>query len=157
VSTYQWLLALHVTGAFFLVGGAAIAGIFNVIALRRERPSEVALFLGLIRFAVPFIGIGGFLTLVLGLWLVHNHHYSYGASWVWASVVLWMIGMALGGRGGRRQDRARVLATRLAAEGDASDDSLRALLHDRAAITMSYGSGVMFLLVLVLMVWKPGS
>ncbi len=157
MSTYQWLLALHVTGAFFLVGGSTMAGILNVVALRRDRPSEAASLLGLVRFAVPFIGIGALLTLVLGLWLVHDRDYSYGAFWVWAAVVLWVIGMALGGRGGRRQEKARELATRLAGEGDKPDDELRTVLHDRAGIAMSYGAGAAFLLVLVLMVWKPGS
>src|SRR5262249_46503248 len=81
LSTYQWLLALHVTGAFLLVGGSVAAGVLSTMALKRERPSEVALFLGLVRAAVPAIGLGSLLTLVLGLWLVHEAHYSYGDFW----------------------------------------------------------------------------
>ena len=67
-----------------------------MFAQRQERPSEVAFFFGVVRLAVPAIGIGAVLTLVLGLWLVHHRGYSYGAFWVWAAVVLWAVGMALG-------------------------------------------------------------
>jgi hypothetical protein len=89
--------------------------------------------------------------------MVHHFDFSYGDFWVWASVILWAIAMALGGRGGRMQESARVLAQRLAAEGDTPSSELRAILHDPRATAMSYGSGVLILLILVLMVWKPGS
>src|SRR5439155_18494845 len=112
---------------------------------------------GLVRFAVPAIGIGAALTLVLGLWLVHHRGYSYGGFWVWAAVVLWAVGMALGGRGGRTQDEVRKLAQRLAAEGDAPSAELRARVREPIPNAMSGGAGVAFLLILVLMVWKPGA
>ncbi|HVS85520.1 MAG TPA: DUF2269 family protein [Gaiellaceae bacterium] len=153
----QWLLAFHITGGFLLLGGAVAAGALNVLALRAQKPSEIALLLGLVRFVVPLIGLGALLTLVLGLWLVHHDGFSYGAFWVWAAVVLWVIGNALGGRGGRIQERAREEAQRCAAEGDVSTDRLRELLRDPAGNAMSWGSGVAILLVLVLMIWKPGS
>jgi len=157
VSTYGWLLALHVTGAFLMIGGSAAAGILTVFAQRQERPSDVALFFGLVRFAVPAIGIGAALTLVLGLWLVHHRGYSYGEFWVWAAVVLWGLGMGLGGRGGRKQDEVRRLAQRLAGEGDAPSAELRARAREPIPTAMSWGAGVAFLLVLVLMIWKPGA
>ena len=42
MSTLQWLLALHVTGAFFLLGGVIFATILSVLGQRAERPSELA-------------------------------------------------------------------------------------------------------------------
>jgi hypothetical protein len=42
VSGYQWLLMLHVTGAFFLLGGSLIAALLHLLALRSNRPSEIA-------------------------------------------------------------------------------------------------------------------
>lgn len=157
MSTYHWLLALHVTGAFFLVGGSVMAATLNVLALRSTVPSEAAQLLRLIRTAVIVIGVGVVLTLVLGLWLVHQVGYSYGAFWVWGAIVLWVISSALGGIGGGHQTKARKLAERLAAEGDTPSDELRALLRDRRANAMSYGAGLATLLILVLMFWKPGS
>ena len=157
LNTYDWLLALHVTGAFFLVGGSVMAGTLHVLALRSTLPSESAQLLRLIRTTVIFIGIGAVLTLVLGLWLVHNVGYSYGAFWVWGAIVLWLISNALGGIGGRQQQQARVLAERLAAEGDTPSNELRALLRDPRGNAPSYVAGVATLLILVLMIWKPGA
>lgn len=153
----QWLLAFHVTGAFLLLGGGIAAGILNALAWRAERPSEIALLLRLIRRTVPLIGVGAVLTLVLGLWLVHRDGFSFGAFWIWAAIVLWVIGNALGGRGGRLQAKTREEAERCATNGDESTDRLRELIRDPAGNALSWGSGLAMLLVLVLMIWKPGS
>jgi uncharacterized membrane protein len=157
LNTYDWLLALHVTGAFFLVGGSVMAGTLHVLALRSTLPSESAQLLRLIKTTVIFIGIGSVLTLVLGLWLVHNVGYSYGAFWVWGAIVLWVISNALGGIGGRQQEKARVLAERLATDGDSPSSELRALLRDPRGNAPSYVAGAATLLILVLMIWKPGA
>jgi hypothetical protein len=55
------------------------------------------------------------------------------------------------------QAKAREEAERCAAEGDVSSDRLRELLRDPVANALSYTSGIAILLVLVLMIWKPGS
>jgi hypothetical protein len=59
---YEWLLFLHVTGAFLFPGGTVVAGVLNVAALRRERPSEIAVLLRLIGRTVIGFGIGFFLV-----------------------------------------------------------------------------------------------
>jgi hypothetical protein len=64
---------------------------------------------------------------------------------------------ALGGMGGRVQTRARELAERLAAEGDTPSAELTALACDRRANVFNYGAGLATLLILVLMIWKPGA
>ena len=157
MTTAQWLLMLHVTAAFFFVGGSVAAGILNVLAIRSERPSETAYLLRLIRFTLPAIGIGSIGALVFGIWLWHEQGYSLGAAWIWISLVLWVIANALGGRGGRHQERARELAERLGVSGDASNDELRALLNDPKGNAMSWLAGAATILILVLMIWKPGS
>jgi len=159
VSTYDWLLFFHVTGAFSLVGGTVVAGFLTIAALRHERPSEVAALLGLIRISLPFIYAGVALTLVFGLVLVHEagQGYSYGDTWVVAAIVLWVAANALGGMGGKRQEEVRRLARRLAAEQDASSDELHTRLRDRVGLALSFGSGVAVFAVLALMIWKPGS
>ena len=55
--------------------------------------------------------------------------------------MLWVVANALGGIGGRHQERARELAERLAAEGDATTDELRALLRDPKGNAMSWLAG----------------
>jgi uncharacterized membrane protein len=157
VDRYDWLLFLHVTGAFLLLGGAVVAGVFNVAALRRERPSEISLLLGLTRWAVVSISVGLLLTLGFGLWLVHQVGYGWGEAWVVTSLILWVVSGFLGDRGGRLQRETRALAERLAAEGDAPSAELRARLRDPVAMALSWSSGLAALAILALMIWKPGA
>jgi uncharacterized membrane protein len=157
VSTYDWLLFLHVTGGFLVIGGIVAAAVFNLAAQGRERPSEVALLFGLTRVCVVSIMVGMTVVLVFGLWLVHDAGYGYGDGWIVGSLVLWLVANALSGAGGRRDREARVLAERLAAEGDAPSPELRARLRDPATLALSYGGGIAALAILVLMIWKPGA
>jgi uncharacterized membrane protein len=159
VSKYDWLLFFHVSGAFLLVGGSVMAAALNISALRRERPSEIAVLLGLTRVAVIAIYAGVLLTLVFGLWLVSASPfgYSYGDAWVIAALVLWVYGNAAGGAGGRREDETRKLAERLAGEDDAPSAELNTRMRDPVTLALEYSSGLAILLILVLMIWKPGA
>jgi uncharacterized membrane protein len=157
VSTAQWLLMLHITAAFFLVGGSVAAGVLNTLAIRAGRPSETAYLLRLVRVTLPVIGIGTAGALVFGIWLWHELAFSIGAAWIWISLALWVVANALGGIGGKHQEKARELAERLAGAGDASTDELKALLRDRKGNALSWLAGAAILAILVLMIWKPGS
>jgi uncharacterized membrane protein len=156
MTLFDWLLFLHITGAFFLIGGIVVAGILNVAAIARDRPSEVATLFGLIRYVVPLIGLGLLLTLAIGLWLVHEAGLDYGAGWIVAAIVLWVVASALGNIDGRYQRATGELAQRLAAEGDGPSDELRARLRNPLALAISYASGLMAFAVLAIMIWKPG-
>jgi uncharacterized membrane protein len=157
VNTYQWLLVFHVTGAFLLLGGGALAAALNLAALARERPSEILLLFGLIRIAVVSIIVGALLAFVFGLWLVHEAGYGYGDGWVVAALLLFILGNAMGGIGGRRDERTARFAQQLVAAGDAPSPELRARVRDRLSLALSYGSGVLLVVVLALMIWKPGA
>lgn len=157
MSKYDWLLFLHVTGAFLLIGGTLTAATFNLAAMRRERPSEIALLFGLTRVAVAAIYAGVLLTIVFGLWLVHVRGYGYGDAWVVAALVLWVVANALGGIGAKRAEGTRHLAEQLSTAGDVASPELRARLRDPATNLMLYASGAAILAILVLMIWKPGA
>ena len=157
MSTYQWLLVFHVTGAFLLLGGGAIAAALNLSALGRERPSEIVLLFGLIRIAVVAISVGTALAFVFGLWLVHEAGYGYFDGWVIAAFVLLIVANALGGAGGKRDQATAKLARELAAAGDAPSPELKARVRDPISLTLSYGSGLVLIAILALMVWKPGA
>jgi uncharacterized membrane protein len=141
------------------MGGGVIAAALNLAALGRERPSEIVLLFGLIRFAVASILIGGLLALVFGLWLVSESpwNYSYGDGWVVAALVLFVLGNALGGAGGRRDERTAAYARELVAAGDAPSAELRARVRDPISLALSYGSGLILIAILALMIWKPGT
>ena len=155
MSTYQWLLVFHVTGAFLLLGGGAFAASLNLMALGRDRPSDIVLLFGLIRIAVVAISIGTLLAFVFGLWLVHEARFGYGDGWVIAAIVLLIAANALGGIGGRRDEQTAKLARELAAAGDAPSADLRARVRDPISLALSYGSGLLLVAVLALMIWKP--
>lgn len=157
MSTYQWLIALHVSGAFLLLGGAVLAGAFNVSALRSERPSEIALFLGLTRIAVVAIALGALMTLVIGFWLVGDQDYSFSEAWLVFSLILWFVAVGAGQAGGVRDKQTRLLAEELAAGSNEPTPELRARLRDPRTLALSYGSGIALVVVLALMIWKPGA
>ncbi len=149
------LLFLHLVFAFVFVSGAVVAGVLQIAALRRERPSEVALLLRTIRIAVLLVVVGGLGALAFGLALVGHKRIGFGTGWVSASLALWVAAMVLGGLGGRTARHTRYLAERLAAEGDRPTDELRALVRHRPSMLLSYASTAAIAAILVLMVWKP--
>jgi uncharacterized membrane protein len=157
VSTYYWLLVFHITGAFLLLGGGAFAAALNLSALGREKPSEIVLLFGLIRLAVAAIAVGTLLAFVFGLWLVHEAGFGYGDGWVVAAIVLFLAANALGGIGGRRDENTARLARELVAAGDAPSTELRARVRDPISLALSYGSGLLLVAVLALMIWRPGA
>ncbi len=159
MSKYDWLLFLHITGAFLLAAGAVTAGTLNVAAQFKARPSEIALLLELTRFAVYAIIAGALMTLGFGLWLVDAAPYGYGfgQSWVIAALVLWVLGNVLGEAGGRRDRKTHELAARLAGEGNQPSTELKARLRDPITLFLSYGSGAVVMAILAIMIWKPGS
>lgn len=157
MSHIDWLLLIHVGGAFAVLAGAVLAVVLNVAALRRERPSEIALLLGLTRVAAALIVLGMLVTLGFGIWLVADTEYSFGDGWLSASLALWVAALVLGSLGGRRDRETRALAERRAADGNEPTQELHARLRDPLSLLLSYGSGVAVVAILVLMIWKPGS
>jgi uncharacterized membrane protein len=157
VSKYEWLLFLHVTGAFLFLGAAVVAVVLNVAALRRNRPSEIALLLRLIAQTTVGFVVGLLLLLVFGLWLVHEAGYGYGDGWIVAALVLFVLSNVFGAVGGERAKPARELAERLAAEGDKPSAELTARVRDPIVLFLDYGAALLAFAVLVLMIWKPGA
>jgi uncharacterized membrane protein len=145
----------HILGAMLFVAGIVVAGVAFEAARRQRRPSEIALLLGLTRVGVVLVAVGTVLAGVFGLWLVHLGKWGYGAGWVDASIVLFLVVIGLGGVGGRRPKEARLLASRLAEQDVASDSELRALLDDRVSRAENYGSLLLVLVIIALMVFKP--
>ena len=160
MDTYEWLLVFHVTGAFLMLGGGIIAATLNFAAARRNRrPSEVAFLFGLIRIAVVPIVLGALLAFVFGLWLVHEapFGYSYGDGWVITAVVLLILSSAMGSIGGRRDEQTAKFARELAERGDEPSEELLSRVRNPVALALSYGSGVLLIAILAIMMWKPGA
>lgn len=155
MTAYHWLLFLHLLGAFAFVSGAVVAGTLQLAAMRRERPSEIAMLLGLGRVGVALVGLGSLMTLGFGIALADHLGLGLAPAWIQAALGLWVASMALGGTGGRGTRHARELAERLAADGDRSSPELLALVRDRRALWLSNASGLLVVAIVVLMVWRP--
>ena len=95
------------------------------------------------------------MLLGFGLWLVHLGGFGYGDGWIDAALVLFVAAIALGAVGGQRPKQARLLASRLAAEGQSASAELRALLDDRLSRAANYLAAGIAVAILVLMVFKP--
>ena len=154
---YEWLIFLHVTGAFLFLGALVVAVVLGVTAQRRERPSEIALLFKLTaRMGVVF-GVGFALLLIFGLWLVQVAGHSFRDGWVIAALALFVLAMALGGIAAPRDKATLQLAEELAAAGDQPSPALRARLRDPVTLALGNGSALAALAVLALMIWKPGA
>ena len=159
MSKYEWLLFLHVSGAFLFLG-AAVASLFFLIAAQlRRRPSEAAFLLRVQSFGVigAAFAVGGLLLLVFGLWLVDDAGYGYGDGWVVWSLILFIASSVFGGVGGTRIKPARATAERLAASGDEPSRELKAAMWKPWLIIWNYGAALLAFGVLALMIWKPGA
>jgi uncharacterized membrane protein len=156
--TVDWLLLFHLLGALLFFGGASAAAIGQLEALRRRRPSEVALLLGTTRWGVALVGIGALATIVFGSLLVAREGgWSFDQGWIEAAYALWIASMVVGALGGRPARKARELAERLAAEGDEPSAELDRAVRDPASLILSFASGAILLALVVDMVWKPGA
>jgi hypothetical protein len=83
VSRYDWLLFLHLIGAFAAVGSAVV---FSVLLLGADRVAGTQLTF----LARRLWDVGGLLTLVFGIWLALDD-YSIVDGWILAALVLWAI------------------------------------------------------------------
>jgi uncharacterized membrane protein len=151
----QWLLFLHLAGAFLFVSGAVAAAALRVAAMRRERPSEIALLMRAVRPAVPLIGIGLVLVLVFGFWLTDRLGYDLGATWLSATFALLAWVVVVGGLAGRQDRHTRELAERLAAEADAPSEELSRRLHDVVNLGLNLSLLAATIAIVALMVWRP--
>jgi hypothetical protein len=92
VSRYDWLLLLHLIGAFAAVGSVVVFSLLLVGGARVAAPQ------------LTFLGrrlwdVGGALTLVLGIWLALDvDGYDLLDGWILAALVLWAIAAVAGVR-----------------------------------------------------------
>jgi uncharacterized membrane protein len=151
----EWLLFLHLAGAFLFVAGAVAAALLRVAAMRRERPSEIAVLLRTARLAIPVIAVGLLLVLVFGFWLAARLDLDLGATWLTTTFVLLAWILVVGGVAGRQDRQTRELAERLAAGGDAPSAELERRLRDPGNLALNGSLLVATIAIVALMVWKP--
>ena len=83
---YDWLLFLHVLGAFAAVGSVVV---FTVLLLAAEGTPGA---LRLTALGRRLWDVGGLATLVFGVWLaLHVQGYDLLDGWILAALVLWAV------------------------------------------------------------------
>jgi uncharacterized membrane protein len=131
---YESLLFFHVLAAFFLAAGVTIYSSF-VLGGPMTRPTKLV--------AEILWGIGGLGTLAFGIWLALNRpEYEIWDGWIIAALVLWFLATGSGARVSREMQPA--------ADGSA-------VAVDRRVAFAHWMRIVYVVLLLVVMVWKPGA
>ena len=156
MSGYQIGILFHLIGVILFFAGAAVAGVVATAAPRRQKPSEIAVILGLARPGAVLLGIGGAVLLIAGFYLSGKID-GYGQRWLEVSILLFVIALVAGAWGGRRSRGVRAYAEGLAERSEGDEATLRAMLSDRTTWVLHWASVVLSVAVLVLMVWQPGA
>jgi uncharacterized membrane protein len=144
VTFTDWLLSLHVLSAFALIAAMTVYWTL-VLAGRSETLLPRATADAVARPANVIVIVGTLGTVVFGIWLaIDIDGYELWDGWILASLVLWALGTGLSQRSGVAF--ARVSAG--AADADAAW---------RQAVRLHALGSLALLLVLVLMIWKPGA
>jgi hypothetical protein len=136
---YDWLLFLHVLSAFALVVTVVI---FSAFALGAATDSRV--------LAVANVGwaVGGLGTLVLGIWLaLYVDGYEIWDGWIIAAIVLWAIATELG-----RRAQLGFAPVPAGGEGAATATGV-----PQQAVLMHWLRSLFVLLLLIVMIYKPGA
>jgi len=157
VSTYEWLLFLHVLSAFALVGALVVLTAVVLGARPSERPDDAAPFAALARPTSTFFSAAGLAVLLFGIWLAFEADYGLGEAWIIAAIVLWVIAAGTGERAGRPYARARGRTTASGAGPEAAGRVGDATARDRRPAVLLAIAAASVLAMLVLMVFKPGA
>ena len=155
---YDTLLTLHVLSAFAMVAAVVVFTVLMLAMWRVDRPSEIATLFRVAQPANRLVVVGSAAALVFGVWLaIYVDGYELWDTWIAASLVLWLVSGLTGDRAGRQYAKVSELAQRLADAGDAPAQELRAGVRDRRAVWLHTVTVTSLLVILVLMIFKPGS
>jgi uncharacterized membrane protein len=131
---YHALLFFHVLSAFCLAAGIVIYSGFVLGGPVNRATRTIAEILW---------GVGGLGTLVLGVWLAINRpEYEPWDGWIIAAIVLWVLATGSGAQASRGVQPA-------------ADDGPVAI--DRRTMFAHWMRVLWFVLLLLVMVWKPGA
>jgi H+/gluconate symporter-like permease len=159
VSFDEWILALHVLSAFAYIAALVLFWVLVVAVRRADTPEETIRMtpLAMIGNAAVAVGAGG--TLIFGIWLALSYgDYDIWDPWIIAALVLWAVAGALGQRTGAVYMAGATKARELADAGQSGPSAeLLALNRSSQGVIFHAASSVVVLLILIVMIWKPGA
>ena len=159
VSFDDWLLALHVLSAFAMASTLVLYWVLIVAMRNIDSASETLAYGRMATVGNRVVIAGSVGTLVFGLWLaVSKPEYQPWDGWVIAALVLWGASGFTGARAGTEYTKPFTRAQELSEAGqDGAPGELRALNRSSAGLVMHALSSVLIVLVLAVMIWKPGA
>jgi uncharacterized membrane protein len=142
LSFYDWLLFFHVLSAFSLVAAMVVFWAL-IVSTRPSSPLLSQAAAGAVsRPATVAVVVGTIGTLVFGIWLAIDHDdYQLWDGWVIAALVLWAVNGWLGSESGK--------AFTAAMDGSLEPRRRGLLLHSASSVAV--------LLLLIVMIYKPGA
>jgi hypothetical protein len=155
----DWVLALHVLSAV-AYGTSIVLFWVLVVAVRKTETPEGTLRLGpTVMVGNIAVGIGAGGTIIFGIWLALSvGNYDLWDGWIIAAIVLWAIAAVLGQRTGKEYMRGMTKAQELQAAGQPdSNAELLALNRTHTGVLLHAVVSLVFVLIVVDMIWKPGA
>lgn len=156
---YDWLLALHVLSAFAWVAALVLYTVIIVTGWRLSVPGDVVRVFRISRVGDALIAVGMIGTIVFGIWLALDvEAYEIWDGWIIAALVLWLVAGAVGGQVGKVYNGARDRAKALVDEGrDAPSPELSAMLRSQRGLVLHVLMIAAVLVLLIVMIYKPGA
>jgi uncharacterized membrane protein len=158
VSWYDWLLFFHVATAFALVAALVVYWFAVAAGFITDRLSTIAALGRITAPANVLVIVGTAGTIIFGIWLtLYIDGYELWDGWILASLILWAIGTYTGMRGGQEYAAATGLVARDATAGaETASSEVLAVIRSRRALLFQTASTLAVLIILILMIYKPG-
>jgi hypothetical protein len=159
VSWDDWLLSFHLLSAA-AYGAAIILFWVLIVAVRKTDTADGTLRMGpIVMVGNVGVGIGAAGTIIFGIWLALSvRNYDVWDGWIIAAIVLWVIAAVLGERTGKEYMRGMTKAQELRAAGQSgSNPELLATNRTQTGVLLHALVSVVFVLIVIDMIWKPGA
>ena len=152
MSWFELWLFLHITGAIVWIGGAAAIQVFGILTKLAADPAKTAFFAQNVSFTVMRVFLpAALVVLVSGFGLISTRDWDWGEPFISAGLALWaLVALVAFGFLGRALGRA---GAELAAAGPSPELALRL----RNLVWLSRGLLAILVVIVFLMVVKPGS
>lgn len=155
----DWVLSLHVLSAFAYVAGIVLFWVLVVAVRRTDLPEATVRMEPIVKVGNAAVGIGAGGTITLGIWLAFSvGGYNIWDGWIIAALVLWIVSAETGRRTGAEYTAGMKTAEELRTAGQLGPSSeLLAINRTRAGLVLHTLTTLLVLLILVDMIWKPGT
>ena len=152
---YAWMLALHLLAAFAIASALVLFSVLVFNGRRTESPDQRRLLFRIAPIGAPLIAGGSVLALILGVILaIDSKRFEIWDGWVIAAIVLWALMGAIGQRTGAYYTAVQKLAEE---GGESAQPEVTARLRASTGALLHLTTVLVFLLLLLDMIFKPGA